>query len=85
MIDRKWMQDTRVLHSLSIKNIFYDKIELRLFYFDVAIYPRKTIVPEIIWTAVSIIFLKCSPINFFEKRKSRLAKFTDLRAMIITS
>ena len=27
-----------VLHSFSIKNIFYDKMELRLFYFDVAIY-----------------------------------------------
>ena len=24
-----------VLHSFSIKNIFYDEIELRLFYFDV--------------------------------------------------
>ena len=27
-----------VLHSFSMKNIFYDKIDLRLFYFDVAIY-----------------------------------------------
>ena len=25
-----------VLHSFSIKNIFYDKMDLRLFYFDVA-------------------------------------------------
>ena len=25
-----------VLHSFSIKNIFYDKMNLRLFYFDVA-------------------------------------------------
>ena len=25
------------LHSLSIKNIFYDKMDLRLFYFDEAI------------------------------------------------
>ena len=24
------------LHSFSIKNIFYDKMDLRLFYFDVA-------------------------------------------------
>ena len=31
------MQDTLcVLHSFSIKNIFYDKMDLRLFYFDVA-------------------------------------------------
>ena len=28
---------TGVLHSFSIKNIFYDKMDLRLFYFDVAI------------------------------------------------
>ena len=27
-----------VLHSFSIKNIFDDKMDLRLFYFDVAIY-----------------------------------------------
>ena len=27
-----------VLHSFSIKNIFYDKMELRLFYFHVTIY-----------------------------------------------
>ena len=26
-----------ILHSFSIKNIFYDKIDLRLFYFDVVI------------------------------------------------
>ena len=26
-----------VLHSFSIKNIFYDTIDLRLFYFDVVI------------------------------------------------
>ena len=26
-----------VLHSFSNKNIFYDKIDLRLFYFDVTI------------------------------------------------
>ena len=25
-----------VLHSFSIKNIFYDKMDVRLFYFDVA-------------------------------------------------
>ena len=25
-----------VLHSFSIKNIFYDKMDFRLFYFDVA-------------------------------------------------
>ena len=25
-----------VLHYFSIKNIFYDKMDLRLFYFDVA-------------------------------------------------
>ena len=30
-------QNRGVLHSLSIKNIFYDKMDLRLFYFDVAI------------------------------------------------
>ena len=27
-----------VLHSFSIRNIFYDKMDLRLFYLDVAIY-----------------------------------------------
>ena len=27
-----------VLHSFFIKNIFYDKMDLELFYFDVAIY-----------------------------------------------
>ena len=27
-----------VLHSFSIKNIFYDKMDLRLFYFNVTIY-----------------------------------------------
>ena len=27
-----------VLHSFSIKNTFYDKMDLRLFYFDVAKY-----------------------------------------------
>ena len=26
------------VHSFSIKNIFYDKMDLRLLYFDVAIY-----------------------------------------------
>ena len=29
-----------VLHSFSIKNIFYDKMDLRVFYFDVANYSR---------------------------------------------
>ena len=29
------------LHSLSIKNIFYDKMDLRLFYFDVAVFKYK--------------------------------------------
>ena len=28
-----------VLHSFSIKNIFYDKMDLRLFYFRVTIQP----------------------------------------------
>ena len=28
-----------VLHSFSIKNIFYDKMDLRLFDFRVTIYP----------------------------------------------
>ena len=27
-----------VLHSFSIKNIFYNEVDLRLFYFDVVIY-----------------------------------------------
>ena len=27
-----------ILHSFSVKNIFYDKMYFRLFYFDVAIY-----------------------------------------------
>ena len=27
-----------VLHSFSIQNIFYDKVDLKLFYFRVAIY-----------------------------------------------
>ena len=27
-----------VLHSFSIKKFFYDKMDLRLFYFDVPIY-----------------------------------------------
>ena len=26
--DRKWMEDTGVLHLFSIKNIFYDKMDL---------------------------------------------------------
>ena len=30
-----------VLHSFSIKNIVYDKTDLRLFYFDVAIFKTK--------------------------------------------
>ena len=30
-----------VLHSFSIKNIVYDKTDLRLFYFDVAIFKMK--------------------------------------------
>ena len=34
MSDTLWC----VLHSFSIKNIFYDKMDLRLFYFDVAIF-----------------------------------------------
>ena len=29
-----------VLHSFSIKNIFYDKMDLRFFYFDVTIYRK---------------------------------------------
>ena len=29
-----------VLHSFFIKNIFYDKMDLRLFYFDVAMFFR---------------------------------------------
>ena len=32
-----------VLHSFSIKNIFYDKMDLRLFYFHVTIYQREYI------------------------------------------
>ena len=32
------------LHSFSIKNIFYDKMDLRTFYFDVA----KWMVPKVI-------------------------------------
>ena len=27
-----------ILHSFSLKNIFYDKMDLRLFYFHVTIY-----------------------------------------------
>ena len=33
-----------VLHSFSIKNIFYDKIDLRLFYFDVTTCNQKRII-----------------------------------------
>ena len=29
---------TDVLHSFSIQNIFYDKVDFKLFYFRVAIY-----------------------------------------------
>ena len=32
-----------VLHSFSIKNIFYDKMDLRLFYFGVTIYTMQGI------------------------------------------
>ena len=32
-----------VLHSFSIKNIFYDKMNLRLFYFQVAKLPFEKI------------------------------------------
>ena len=30
-----------VLHSFSIKNIFYDKMDLRLFYFHVTTYKKS--------------------------------------------
>ena len=33
-----------VLHSFSVKSIFYDKIDFRLFYFDVAL-ARHTLNP----------------------------------------
>ena len=29
------------VHSFSIKNIFYDKMDIRLFYFDVSICKNK--------------------------------------------
>ena len=32
-----------VLHPFSIKNIFYDKMDVRLFYFVVAIYETETV------------------------------------------
>ena len=34
------------LHLFSIKNIFYDKVDLRLFYFDVVIYDMRLSVQE---------------------------------------
>ena len=36
-------QNKKALHSFSIKNIFYDKIDLSFFYFDVAIYEIETV------------------------------------------
>ena len=38
-----------VLHSFSIKNIFYDKMDLRLFYFDVAIYQMIILIHVASW------------------------------------
>ena len=37
LIENKCTPPMGVLHSFSIKNIFYDKMDLRLFYFDEAI------------------------------------------------
>ena len=36
-----------MLHSFSIKNIFYDKMDLKLFYFDVATYSPMVITGEL--------------------------------------
>ena len=49
-----------VLHSFSIKNIFYDKMDLRLFYFDEAkseIYEADPNLPDV-YTKTLFIFAK---------------------------
>ena len=38
-----------VLHSFSIKNIFCDKMDLRLFYFDVANYINLQLLYLTVW------------------------------------
>ena len=38
-----------VLHSFSIKNIFKDKMDLRLFYFDVASYIYLQLLYLTVW------------------------------------
>ena len=43
IFDRKWIYLLCILHSFSIKNIFYDKMDIRLLYFVVAIYPNQSI------------------------------------------
>ena len=37
-----------VLHSFSIKNTFYDKMNLRLFYFDVARSTNEYILAQLV-------------------------------------
>ena len=70
-----------VLHSFSIKNIFYDKMYLRLFYFYVTIYfvkciPEKlqiqALFTESSLTEVSretkrLLYQKCFASNFLKK------------------
>ena len=34
--------ECKTLDSFSIKNIFYDKMDLKLFYYDVAIYYKNS-------------------------------------------
>ena len=39
------------VHLFSIKNIFYDKMDLRLFYFDVKKYPEN-----VSWISLSLFY-----------------------------
>ena len=49
-----------VLHSFSIKNIFYDKMDLRFFYFDVMI----CLYSENVWFENFITFNQLILIHF---------------------
>ena len=47
-----------VLHSFSIKNIFHDIMDLRLFYFHVTIYICQQLKETLIWVNDTEVLLK---------------------------
>ena len=81
------------LHSFYMKNIFYDKVDLRLFYFRVTTFPLKTIMfsPEQHYLMVQDFSIKKNKCSFFTmisgkaKQNLNITSFLEISKMQFTS